>query len=41
VIAENSGKALDVRDVSTNDGAAIQQWDYNGGANQQWQFQLK
>ncbi|WP_189082361.1 RICIN domain-containing protein, partial [Mangrovihabitans endophyticus] len=31
------GKALDVRDVSTANGAAIQQWDYTGGTNQQWQ----
>lgn len=32
----NSGKALDVRDRSTDNGATIQQWNYGGGDNQQW-----
>ncbi len=33
-----SGKVLDVRGVSTADGANVQQWSYGGGANQQWRF---
>jgi glucosylceramidase len=36
--ARHSGKALDVRDSSTANGASIQQWDYAGGINQQWRF---
>jgi len=32
----NSGKALDVTGYSTTAGAAIEQWTYNGGGNQQW-----
>ncbi len=32
----NSGKALDVADSSTDDGANVQQYDYWGGENQQW-----
>ncbi|QNE22769.1 glycosyl hydrolase [Kribbella qitaiheensis] len=38
VTARHSGKALDVTDVSTSNGAAIQQWDYAGGNNQKWRF---
>jgi O-glycosyl hydrolase/uncharacterized protein YjdB len=35
----NSGKSLDVENVSTANGANIQVWDDNGGGlNQQWQF---
>jgi hypothetical protein len=41
IISYSSGKSLDVVGVSTSDGAAIQQWDSSGGANEQWQFQLK
>jgi endoglucanase len=36
LVAKHSGKALDVRDNSTSNGAGIQQWSYGGGANQQW-----
>lgn len=36
VVSQNSGKALDVTDVSTANGARIQQWTYGGGGNQQW-----
>jgi len=36
LLAKHSGKALDVRDNSTSNGASIQQWSYGGGANQQW-----
>lgn len=31
-----TGKCIDVRDVSTADGARIQQWDCHGGDNQVW-----
>jgi hypothetical protein len=34
----NSGKALDVYNLATNDGARITQWARNDGAWQQWQF---
>jgi O-glycosyl hydrolase/uncharacterized protein YjdB len=35
----NSGKSLDVENVSTANGANIQVWDDNGGGlNQQWSF---
>ena len=33
---ENSGKVLDVSDVSQNNGALIHQWDWVDGANQRW-----
>jgi len=33
-----SGKALDVYNLATNDGARITQWTRNDGAQQQWQF---
>lgn len=33
-----SGKALDVSDISVNDGANIHQWAYVGGSNQKWQI---
>jgi Ricin-type beta-trefoil lectin domain-like len=33
-----SGKVLDLRGGSSTDGTAIQQWDWTGGANQQWQL---
>ncbi|MFE9452425.1 alpha-L-fucosidase [Streptomyces sp. NPDC006739] len=36
VINRNSGKALDVADASTADGATLIQWPYGGGTNQQW-----
>ncbi|WP_137288421.1 glycoside hydrolase family 11 protein [Natronorubrum halophilum] len=32
----NSGKALDVANSSTDDGANVQQYSYGGGSNQQW-----
>ncbi|MFC7304410.1 RICIN domain-containing protein [Streptomyces monticola] len=38
LVNRNSGKALDVRDASTADGARVTQWTRNDGANQQWQF---
>jgi parallel beta-helix repeat protein len=33
---ENSGKVLDVSDVSTSNGALVHQWDWVDGANQRW-----
>ena len=36
LISRNSGQALDVVGASTANGAAVDQWPYNGGSNQQW-----
>ncbi|GEK19443.1 family 43 glycosylhydrolase [Cellulomonas persica] len=38
LVNRNSGKALDVYDLATNDGARITQWSRHDGTNQQWQF---
>ncbi|WBB89927.1 RICIN domain-containing protein [Verrucosispora sp. WMMC514] len=38
LVNRNSGKVLDVRDTSVDDGAAIQQWSRNDGEWQQFQF---
>jgi hypothetical protein len=38
LVNRNSGKALDVYNLATNDGARITQWARNDGAQQQWQF---
>ncbi len=38
LVNRNSGKALDVYNRATNDGARVTQWTRNDGANQQWQF---
>jgi lysophospholipase L1-like esterase len=38
LVNRNSGKALDVYNLSTADGARIAQWSRNGGNQQQWQF---
>jgi len=38
IVNKNSGKVLDVQGVSQSNTALIQQWDYLGGANQQWQL---
>ncbi|MDH2423992.1 endo-1,4-beta-xylanase [Sphaerisporangium sp. TRM90804] len=38
VVNRNSGKTLDVADLSTADGGRIIQWARNNGNNQQWQF---
>ncbi|MEQ4305631.1 non-reducing end alpha-L-arabinofuranosidase family hydrolase, partial [Plantactinospora sp. B6F1] len=38
LINRNSGKALDVYNLDTNDGARIVQWARNNGNQQQWQF---
>ncbi|MFF5077560.1 RICIN domain-containing protein [Actinoplanes sp. NPDC000266] len=38
LVNRNSGKALDVYNLATNDGARITQWTRNDGNQQQWQF---
>lgn len=38
LLNRGSGKALDVYNLATNDGARITQWTRNDGAQQQWQF---
>jgi Glycosyl hydrolase family 62/Ricin-type beta-trefoil lectin domain-like len=38
LVNRNSGKALDVFNLATNDGARITQWTRNDGNQQQWQF---
>lgn len=38
VASVNSGKVLDVTDLSTEDGVDIQQWVYHGGPNQRWEL---
>ncbi|MGW4948433.1 non-reducing end alpha-L-arabinofuranosidase family hydrolase [Actinoplanes sp. NPDC004185] len=38
LVNRTSGKALDVYNLATNDGARITQWTRNDGAQQQWQF---
>ncbi|GAA1292480.1 family 43 glycosylhydrolase [Saccharothrix xinjiangensis] len=38
LVNRNSGKALDLYNFATNDGARITQWSRNDGAWQQWQF---
>ncbi|MGP4027883.1 family 43 glycosylhydrolase [Actinomadura sp. 3N407] len=38
LVNRHSGKALDVYDLATHDGARITQWARNDGAWQQWRF---
>ncbi|UZN02519.1 non-reducing end alpha-L-arabinofuranosidase family hydrolase [Cellulomonas sp. S1-8] len=38
LLNRGSGKALDVYNLSTADGARITQWTRNNGSQQQWQF---
>ena len=38
LVNRNSGKALDVYNFSTADGARITQWTRSNANNQQWQF---
>ncbi|WP_328475549.1 non-reducing end alpha-L-arabinofuranosidase family hydrolase [Actinoplanes sp. NBC_00393] len=38
LVNRNSGKALDVYNLATSDGARITQWTRNDQAQQQWQF---
>lgn len=39
IVNRNSGKCLEVAGSSTADGANIQQWACNGGANQRWRIE--
>jgi uncharacterized protein (DUF1800 family) len=39
IVSRHSGKCLDVTDVSTANGARIQQWSCHGGPNQSWVMQ--
>jgi predicted alpha-1,6-mannanase (GH76 family) len=36
IVNRNSGLAMDVKGLSTTNGSTVQQYAYNGGANQQW-----
>ncbi|MBP4136951.1 glycosyl hydrolase family 8 [Flavobacterium geliluteum] len=36
IIGKQSGKSVDVTDVSTSNGANVQQWTYGGTENQKW-----
>jgi hypothetical protein len=38
LVNRNSGKAVDVYNFATNDGARITQWTRSSATNQQWQF---
>ena len=38
LVNRNSGKAVDVYNLATNDGARIAQWTRNDQNQQQWQF---
>ncbi|MEU5785192.1 RICIN domain-containing protein, partial [Micromonospora lupini] len=38
LVNRNSGKAVDVYNLATTDGARITQWTRNNGNQQQWQF---
>jgi hypothetical protein len=38
LMSRHSGKAMEVYDLATNDGARIAQWTRSDGAWQQWQF---
>ncbi|MFY1686865.1 RICIN domain-containing protein [Plantactinospora sp. WMMB782] len=38
LVSRHSGKALDLYNLATNDGAPIVQWARNDGNQQQWQF---
>ena len=36
LLSKNSGMVLDVTGGSVSNGTVIQQWDWTGGTNQQW-----
>ncbi|MBJ6363179.1 RICIN domain-containing protein [Paenibacillus sp. GCM10012307] len=38
ITAKHSGKVMDVKDLSTADGAAIQQWSWGSSNNQRWRL---
>jgi hypothetical protein len=39
LVSRRSGKCLDVRGESRDDGAPVIQWQCHGGANQQWRLE--
>jgi hypothetical protein len=39
LVAQNSGRCLDVSGGATADGARVLQWACHSGTNQQWQLQ--
>jgi len=39
LVNKKSGRCIDVKGSSSDDGVILQQWDYLKGENQQWQFQ--
>jgi len=39
IVNRKSGKVLDVPESSKEDGIQLTQWDYHGGANQQWSIE--
>jgi hypothetical protein len=38
IVNANSGKVLEVQNGATGLGGVVDQWDWNGGAHQQWQI---
>jgi len=38
IASKSSGKCLEVKDWSKNNGANVQQWQWHGGDNQWWKF---
>lgn len=38
LVAQHSGKCIDVTNASQSNGTVIQQWDCNGSAQQKWSF---
>ncbi|MCK4337777.1 MAG: RICIN domain-containing protein [Candidatus Aminicenantes bacterium] len=38
IVSKSSGKCLEVKDWSKNNGANVQQWQWHGGDNQWWKF---
>lgn len=39
LVAQHSGRLMDIADVSTAAGARISQWTYTGNPNQRFQLQ--
>jgi hypothetical protein len=38
LVSQNSGKCLDVKGLSTANGANVQQWTCGSGSNQRWKL---
>lgn len=38
LVSKQSGRVLDIRNWNPKDGGIVEIWDWNGGANQQWQI---